>query len=91
MTKKQMAVHNRLSTKCQAYVKHNYPEIYDRLAAQVLHEYETGACRRVSLADLNRALKPRNLESEATLQIHATNSVELTPCVAEGAAIINNG
>lgn len=60
MTKKQMAIHNRISTKCQAYVKYNHPELFKTFSNQCQLEYERGACRRNSYSDIQKALKPRN-------------------------------
>jgi hypothetical protein len=60
MTKKEMAIHNRISTKCHAYVKYLFPTEYGKFAAQAASEYASGACRRNSYSDLQKALKPRN-------------------------------
>lgn len=60
MTKKEVAIYNRLSTKCHAYVKYTFPEVYKKLGAQAHSEYELGKSRRNSYQDIQRALKPRN-------------------------------
>jgi hypothetical protein len=62
MTKKQMAIHNRISTKCHAYVKFTLPEVYAKLVNQAESEYEHGACRRNSYTDIQRALKDKKSE-----------------------------
>lgn len=75
MTKKQMAIHNRISTKCHAYVKYNYPEVFQKLTDQATSEYEHGACRRNSITDIQRALKPRNPGNDLDSENYWNDSV----------------
>jgi hypothetical protein len=58
MTSIESAVYNRISTKCHAYVKYYFPDVYKKLAAQASEEFKSRKSRRNSLADIQNALKP---------------------------------
>ena len=63
MNKREMAIHNRISSKCHAYVKNFLPEVYPKLVAQATSDYERNRFRRTSPLDLQKALKGQDSSS----------------------------
>jgi cation transport regulator ChaB len=57
MTSNESAVYNRISTKCHAYVKYYFPDIYKKLVSSAEAEYKNRQSRRNSLENIQKALE----------------------------------
>ena len=62
MTKLEAVIYNRISSKCNAYVRYYFPDVYRKLAAAAEAEYNSRQSRRNNLQDLQKILSdtPKN-------------------------------
>lgn len=62
MNTNESAIHNRISTKCHAYVKHYHPSEYKLLVASAETEYKNRQSRRNSFENIQKVLQPKSDE-----------------------------